>query len=159
MLTGRRELAKTSQTPGKTQVINHFLVNNTWFLVDLPGYGYAKVAKTERAKWDTMIWDYLKNRENLMCVFVLIDIRHEPQKVDVEFINKLGELEIPLKIIFTKADKVGPVAAQKSIESYLQFLSLTWSVLPDTFLSSAEKAIGRNEIIGNIVEMNKLFKK
>jgi GTP-binding protein len=158
MLTGRKDLAKTSQTPGKTQVINHFLVNNNWYLVDLPGYGYAKVAKTEREKWDKMIWEYLKNRENLMCVFVLIDVRHDAQKVDIEFINMLGDLGIPLKIIFTKADKVGTGVAQKNIDNYLQFLSLTWSDLPDTFLSSAEKAIGRIEIIKDIVEMNKQFK-
>jgi GTP-binding protein len=158
MLTGKRDLAKTSQTPGKTQLINHFMVNNSWYLVDLPGYGYAKVAKTERAKWDTMIWEYLKNRENLMCVFVLIDVRHEPQKVDVEFINELGELQIPLKIIFTKADKLGTGVAQKNVNSYLQFLSLTWSDLPDTFISSAEKMVGREDILKNIVEMNKLYK-
>ncbi len=158
MLTNKRDMAKTSQTPGKTQVINHFMINNSWYLVDLPGYGYAKVAKTERAKWDKMIWDYLESRENLMCVFVLIDIRHEPQKVDMEFIDKLGELGVPLKLIFTKADKIGTGVAQKNVDSFKQFLSLTWSELPDSFISSAEKAIGRNEILANIGEMNKVYK-
>ena len=159
MLVNHKGLAKTSQTPGKTQIINHFLVNNSWYLVDLPGYGYAKVSKTEREKWEKMIWDYLVNRENLDCVFVLIDVRLDPQKIDIEFINSLGNQEIPLKIIFTKADKVGIKTAQENMEKFRKTLNLDWDEIPDFFLSSAEKGTGKEEILANIGTMIANIKK
>lgn len=157
MLASKHNLAKTSQVPGKTQLINHFEVNNAWYLVDLPGYGYAKVPKTEREKWDKMIWDYLLNRENLMCVFVLIDVRHEPQTVDIDFINKLGENGVPIEIIFTKADKVGPNVAKKNIEGFRQVLLLMWEKMPKYFLTSSEKKVGRDEILKEIENLNLEF--
>ncbi|MFN3849243.1 MAG: ribosome biogenesis GTP-binding protein YihA/YsxC [Spirosomataceae bacterium] len=158
-LTARKDLAKTSQNPGKTQTINHFLVNNLWFLVDLPGYGYAKVSKTDREKWHKMIWDYLTERQNLMCVFVLIDARHDPQKIDIEFINQLGEKGIPLKLIFTKADKIGPVVAQQNAQKFKNALLETWEEAPESFITSAEKNTGRDEVLKDITQMNGLFKK
>lgn len=157
MLASKHNLAKTSQVPGKTQLINHFEVNGAWYLVDLPGYGYAKVPKTEREKWDKMIWDYLLNRENLMCVFVLIDVRHEPQTVDVDFINKLGENGVPIELIFTKADKVGPNVAQKNIDGFKQVLLLMWEKMPKYFLTSSERKVGREEILKEISELNSTF--
>jgi GTP-binding protein len=158
MLAAKANLAKISQVPGKTQLINHFEVNEAWYLVDLPGYGYAKVPKVEREKWDKMIWDYLTNRENLMCVFVLIDIRHEPQTVDIDFINKLGEKGIPIELIFTKADKVGNVVAQKNIDIFKKILLQMWETFPPYFLTSAERKIGRTEVLGEIINLNQKFK-
>lgn len=157
MLANKHNLAKTSQVPGKTQLINHFEVNGAWYLVDLPGYGYAKVPKTEREKWDKMIWDYLLNRENLMCVFVLIDVRHEPQTIDVDFINKLGENGIPIELIFTKADKVGPNVAKKNIDGFKQVLLLMWEKMPKYFLTSSERKVGREEILKEIENLNLEF--
>jgi GTP-binding protein len=158
MLTEQKNLAKTSQMPGKTQLINHFEVNEAWYLVDLPGYGFAKAPKNEREKWDKMIWEYLFNRTNLMCVFVLIDARHEPQKIDIEFVNKLGEKGIPIQLIFTKADKIGINVAQKNIESFHQILLQTWEETPPHILTSSERKTGREELLKEIERLNKVFK-
>lgn len=147
MLTNRKGLAKTSSTPGKTQLINHFIINESWYLVDLPGYGYAKVSKTSKSTWDKMIRDYLKFRPNLMYVFVLIDVRHEAQKNDLEFIQWLGENGIPFVLIFTKADKLSAEQVNQSVEKYRKTLSETWEELMPMFVSSAEKKRGRDEIL------------
>jgi GTP-binding protein len=153
MLTGVKNLAKTSSTPGKTQLINHFMIDNKWHLVDLPGYGYAKVPVSEKAKWEKMTWDYLLQRPNLMYVFVLIDIRISPQKIDLEFIKKLGENGVPLKLVFTKADKVKTMEGQRNITSFMSALSEDWQILPEYFISSAEKKTGKTEIMGLIEEI------
>ncbi len=150
----KKDLAKTSQTPGKTQLINHFLINKSWYLVDLPGYGYAKVSKTEREKFEQMIFDYLHYRENLKCTFVLIDIRHDPQKVDTEFMAKLAESNIPFYIVFTKADKLSKTAALKNLESYTTKMLETWEEMPYYFVSSSVDGIGREEILKAIEELN-----
>lgn len=147
MLCDQQKLAKTSSTPGKTQTINHFLIDNAWYLVDLPGYGYAKVSKKMRDKWDEMIRLYLKKREALYCVFVLIDSRVPPQKIDIEFINWLGENGIPLSIIFTKADKLKPKEVDANIESFINELLQYWEELPPYFISSAEKKTGKEELL------------
>lgn len=153
-LTGKKGLAKTSATPGKTQLINHFIINNAWYLVDLPGYGYAKVSQTERKKWEKMISDYLTNRENLFCTFVLIDSRLEPQQIDIEFINYLGESGIPFAIIFTKTDKLTKNELSKSLAQYKKKLLDWWEELPATFVTSAEKGVGKEDVleyIGGII--------
>ncbi len=150
MLAQHKKLAKTSSTPGKTQLINHFIINKAWYLVDLPGYGWAKVSKTLKAKWVKMTRDYLTQRQNLSCVFVLIDVRLEPQRVDVEFINWLGEKGIPFAIIFTKADKQKEEKSEEVINTWKSTLLGTWEELPPYFLSSAVKAIGKTEILGYI---------
>jgi len=155
MLTGQRSLAKTSSTPGKTQLINHFLINKEWYLVDLPGYGYAKVSKTSRATWGKMISFYLRNRENLTCLFVLIDSRHEPQAIDLEFMNMLGTEGIPFVIVFTKADKQSATRTQRQVEDYLTTLSTTWDELPRYFVTSAESKLGRDELLGFIADVNR----
>jgi GTP-binding protein len=157
MLTGRKQLAKTSANPGKTQLINHFLINGQWYLVDLPGYGYAKVSWSERVKWQKMIRDYMLKRENLMTVFVLVDVRHEPQKQDIEFVNWLGGNRIPFSIVFTKCDKVSKQQVVRSVEHYKRTLRETWEELPNLFLSSSEIRTGRDEILFHIEESNKLF--
>lgn len=157
MLTGRKQLAKTSANPGKTQLINHFLINGQWYLVDLPGYGYAKVSWSERVKWQKMIRDYMLKRENLMTVFVLVDVRHEPQNQDVEFINWLGGNRIPFSIVFTKCDKVSKQQVVRSVELYKRTLRETWDELPNLFLTSSENRTGRDEILFHIEESNKLF--
>lgn len=159
MLVSQKNLAKTSQTPGKTQVINHFLINQQWFLVDLPGYGFAKVSKSDRERWETMIADYLINRSNLMCVFVLIDVRHEPQKIDLEFLIWLGENEISFEIIFTKADKVKPAEAQRNAEQFEAAMLHTFEEMPNAFISSAERSLGRTEILEEIAGLNATFVK
>lgn len=156
MLTGQKGLAKTSQVPGKTQLINHYIVKDTWYLVDLPGYGYAKVPLSEKAKWEKMIWDYLLKRENLQCVFVLIDIRHEPQKIDIEFVNSLGKEGVPLKLIFTKADKMGKVSGQQNINKFCLALQETWAILPEYYITSSEFKQGREELLGLIAEINSI---
>ena len=153
MLTGVKNLAKTSSTPGKTQLINHFLIDKTWYLVDLPGYGYAKVPLAQKAKWGKMTWDYILNRPNLLYVFVLIDIRVSPQSNDLEFIRKLGANNIPLKIIFTKEDKVKQMEGQKNIMAFREALSENWQILPEYFTSSAERRSGKPELIGLIEEI------
>lgn len=147
MLTGSKDLAKTSQTPGKTQTINHFLIDNTWHLVDLPGYGFAKVSRSLREKWMHMIRQYLKSRECLFCVFVLVDSRLSPQKIDLEFINWLGENNIPLSIIFTKADKLKAQESEKNINAFKEALLQYWEALPEIFVSSAQNKLGKTEIL------------
>ena len=153
MLTGVKNLAKTSSTPGKTQLINHFLIDNKWHLVDLPGYGFAKVPVSEKAKWGKMTWDYILQRQNLLYIFVLIDIRLSPQKIDLDFIKKLGENGVPLKLIFTKADKVKTMEGQKNITAFMGALAEDWQILPEYFISSTERKLGKNEILGLIEEI------
>ena len=158
MLCARKNLAKTSSTPGKTLLINHFIVNNEWYLVDLPGYGYAKQSKTTRQKLEQMISTYILQREQLINVFVLIDIRHDPQVIDREFIDWLGQSNIPFSIIFTKADKLGPVKAKMNAEAYMSKLEDTWEILPPYFITSAEKKLGRDEVLDYIDRINKELK-
>ncbi len=158
MLTNRKGLAKTSSTPGKTQLINHFLINQSWYLVDLPGYGYARVSKASKEKWDKMIKDYLRFRPNLLYVFVLIDVRLDPQKIDLEFIHWLGESGIPFVLVFTKADKLSGEKVIYSVEQFKKTLKKTWSELPLMFISSAEKNRGRDDILDFIERTNKEFK-
>ena len=158
MLCARKNLANTSSTPGKTLLINHFIVNNEWYLVDLPGYGYAKQSKTTRQKLEQMISSYILQREQLINVFVLIDIRHDPQVIDREFIDWLGQSNIPFSIIFTKADKLGPVKAKMNAEAYMSKLEDTWEILPPYFITSAEKKLGRDEVLDYIDRINKELK-
>ncbi len=153
MLTNNRKLAKTSSAPGKTQLINHFTINNNWYLVDLPGYGYAKTSKTNRNKWHKMISDYLINRPNLMCTFVLVDSRIPPQAIDLEFINNLGLMQIPFVIVFTKKDKVSTLKLDELTELYKKSLLETWEELPRFFYTSADKKIGKEDII-DFIEMS-----
>lgn len=155
MLTERKGLAKTSSSPGKTQLINHFGINDDWFLVDLPGYGYAKVSKTSRAEWAKMINYYLHNRANLMCVCVLIDSRHAPQSADLEFMEKLGEEGIPFVMIFTKADKQSTAQTKALLTDYLRKMNEIWDELPRYFLTSAETGLGRDEVLDFITDVNK----
>lgn len=151
MLTKRNSLARVSNTPGKTQTINHYLINNNWYLVDLPGYGYAKTSKTQRAKYDLMIRNYIHKRPNLMCVFQLIDSRISPQKIDLEFINFMGEGQVPFIILFTKIDNKKYKPA--NIEIFKTALAETWNTLPQTMLTSAHKKQGREEILAFIEEV------
>lgn len=153
-MMNRKDLAKTSQTPGKTQLINHFLVNENWYLTDLPGYGYAKVSKSIRKDFEKLITNYILNRSNLVNLFVLVDIRHSPQKIDLEFMEWCGENGIPFSIIFTKEDKMKPNASKKNIETYIQTLLETWEEAPPIFISSAEKKTGTEEILLSIEKMN-----
>ena len=155
MLTSNSKLAKTSASPGKTQKINHFVINNQWYLVDLPGYGYAKVSKSQRAVFRKMIDDYILNRQNLVNLFVLIDCRHEPQDIDVEFINWLGESRVPFTIIFTKADKIGPNVLKANVKAYKEHLLQTWENLPDMLVSSAISKMGQEEILDYIEKIIK----
>jgi len=158
MLTAKKGMAKTSSTPGKTQLINHFKINNKWYLVDLPGYGYARVSKTSKATWDKMIRDYLEKRKNLLTVFVLIDIRLDPQPIDLKFIQWLGEKLIPIAIAFTKSDKLSKQQVIYSVEQFKNSLRKDWEELPMLFITSAEKKIGREEILNFIEETNKEYK-
>lgn len=158
MLCGKKGLAKTSATPGKTQLINHFMINGQWYLVDLPGYGYAKTARTEREKWDTMIRNYMMYRKNLMSVFVLIDIRIAPQEKDLDFINWMGEQSIPFAIIFTKADKQTRIKNDFSVKRFTNELLRTWENIPPYFISSSETKMGKEEVLNYIEESNKLFR-
>lgn len=157
MLTNNSKLAKTSGKPGKTQLINHFIINNEWYLVDLPGYGYAKVSKQERNIWKGFIREYITNRENLMCLFVLVDSRIPPQKIDLDFMYKLGENQVPFVIIFTKADKLTKNEQSKNISAYLKNLNEIWDPLPQYFISSATEQTGKDEILNLIEETNKMF--
>ena len=157
-LVNNKNLAKTSGKPGKTQLINHFIINKEWYLVDLPGFGYAKIPKTLRAKFHDMISDYLTNRTNLICLFVLVDSRHKPQAIDQEFMQWLAETGIPFVIIFTKADKLGKVALNKQIEAYKSEMQKEWEELPETFVTSAEKKMGTQEIADYIEKLNPHFK-
>ena len=157
-LVNNKNLAKTSARPGKTQLINHFLINKTWYLVDLPGYGFAKISKTKRAEFHDMISEYLLNRTNLMCLFVLIDSRHNPQAIDQEFIQWLAENEIPFVLVFTKTDKLGKTVLFKNIEEYKLELLKQWEELPKIFITSAEKKTGLSEITTYIEQLNPQFK-
>ena len=157
-LVNHRNLAKTSGKPGKTQLINHFLINKEWYLVDLPGFGYAKIPKSLRAQFHDMISNYLTNRTNLMCLFVLVDSRHKPQAIDQEFMQWLAEKGIPFVIIFTKADKLGKVALNKQIQAYKSEMQKEWEKLPETFVTSAEKKMGTQEIADYIEKLNPHFK-
>ncbi len=154
MLTDHGKLAKISSRPGKTQLINHFLINEDWYLVDLPGYGYAKVSKDSRASWQVMIKDYLLNRNNLFNVFVLIDSRHEPQKIDVEFIQWLGENEIPLSLIFTKSDKLSLNKVNSNISKFKKVLKQNWAELPEMFVTSSVAKSGKESLLDYIDEIN-----
>ncbi len=155
MLTQRKGLAMTSQKPGKTQLINHFLINENWYLVDLPGYGYAQRGKEGRERIQRIIEDYILERAELTCLFVLLDCRHEAQKIDLEFMEWLGENGVPFCIIFTKADKLGPVRLKENIAAYQAKLLETWEELPPVFSSSSEHRTGRDEILGYIEQINK----
>lgn len=153
MLTRNSSLAKTSSKPGKTQTINHFLIDKSWYLVDLPGYGYAGVSKTLREKWTGMIDQYFMQRPNLQLVFVLVDSRLEPQKNDIDFINKLGELGVPFSIVFTKTDKISNAQIQRNVQLFKNKMLETWEEIPQYFLSSAENGRGREEICNYIGEI------
>ena len=155
MLSRNKKLAKTSATPGKTLLINHFLINREWYLVDLPGYGYAKRSKTEVAKLDQMIRGYILEREQLVNVFVLVDIRLEPQKIDLEFINWLGLSSIPFAIIFTKADKLSEGKVKANVDAYVKKMLETWEEMPPYFITSSEKTRGRDEVLDYIDQINK----
>ena len=152
MITGVNSLAKVSGTPGKTKLINHFLINDSWYLVDLPGYGYARVSKSTRGEFSKLITDYVLKCEKMHYLFVLVDSRLEPQKIDLRFIELLGENGIPFGIIFTKADKLSQAQLNRNIKNYKQTLSEQWEELPPMFISSSEKGTGREEIIGFIEE-------
>jgi len=154
MLVGQNSLAKVSVRPGKTQLINHFIIDESWYLVDLPGYGYAKIAISVKEKFQKLISRYILNRENLYCLFVLIDIRHKAQQIDIDFITWLGENHIPFAIIFTKADKLGKIAIEKNVASYSQELHEIWEELPPILISSSQNGTGREEIISFIQKIN-----
>lgn len=156
MLCNEKKLAKTSSQPGKTQTINHFLINDHWYLVDLPGYGYAKVSKDKRERWGSMIRNYVLKRETLYCVFVLVDSRLEPQKIDLEFINWLGEKEIPFSIIFTKCDKLGRNTLHSHFSKYQKKLKEVWVELPPMFQTSSETQQGKDELLSYFAEILQL---
>lgn len=156
MLTGKRKLAMTSSTPGKTTLINHFLINDSWYIVDLPGYGYALRSKTDREKLKHIIEDYILERPQMTSLFVLIDSRHKPQKIDMEFMDWLGENGVPFAIVFTKADKLGKMALAANIEAYKAELLQHWEELPPTFVTSSESNQGRQELLDYIEELNQL---
>jgi GTP-binding protein len=154
-LTGQKKLAKTSGTPGKTHLINHFLINNAWHLVDLPGYGYARVSKKARKTFQKLITDYFEQRQQLVNTFVLIDIRHEPQKIDLEFIQWLGENSVPFSIVFTKSDKLKPKQIEKNVADYKdQLLKSGWESCPPVFITSAASGTGREEVLDYIDQIN-----
>ncbi len=158
MLCGRNELARTSQTPGKTQLINHFLINKNWYLVDLPGYGFAKVSKSDREKFQDMIEHYISRRTNLINTFVLIDVRHPMQKGDAEFMEWMGENGFPFTIVFTKADKLGKVALATNVANYEKQLLEKWEEIPKYIVTSAVEKKGRDEVLQYIEENQKFFK-
>ena len=152
MLVKQKNLAKTSSAPGKTQLINHFEINERWYLVDLPGYGYAKVAQNSRRRWEQMIENYLRKRESLLNIFILIDSRHKPQKIDLEFVNQLGKWQIPFTLVFTKSDKEKPTFVNRNHDAFLEALKAEWEFLPQSFITSAEKNLGRDEVLKFISE-------
>jgi GTP-binding protein len=167
MLTNHKSLAKTSASPGKTQLINHFEVESSaaakspierWYLVDLPGYGYAKLSQSTRRRWEQMIENYLRKRENLTNVFVLIDSRHGPQKNDLEFVNNLDKWQVPFAIIFTKSDKEKPGVVSRNVQAFFEELKKTWQFLPQYFVTSAEKKVGREEVLTFIQKSNESLK-
>lgn len=157
MLCNSKHLAKTSATPGKTQLINHFTITSSdkkkWYLVDLPGYGYAKTAQRDRRRWQQMIEEYIRKRENLISLFVLIDSRHEPQKVDLEFINDLGKWEVPFVVVFTKSDKNKPGATRRHVEEFLAAMKENWEALPQHFVTSALNKDGRDDLLDYIKKL------
>lgn len=155
MLTNRKGLAMTSSKPGKTQLINHFIINDAWYLVDLPGYGYAQRGKEGRDQIRKIIDSYIINRAELTCLFLLLDCRHEPQQIDIEFMNWLGEEGVPFVIVFTKIDKLSKGALKKNMEAYTDTLKETWEEIPPIFYSSAEHRLGADEILGYIEQINK----
>lgn len=161
MLCNKKALAKTSSAPGKTQLINHFEViandRQKWYLVDLPGYGYAKVSQSSRRRWEQMIENYIRKRENLTCLFVLVDSRHEPQKIDLAFINQLGNWGIPFAVIFTKADKNKPGATLRNVTAFVNRLKESWEEVPPFFVTSAETGEGRSLVLDYIDDLNKAF--
>ena len=156
-IVDKKNLAKTSGKPGKTQLINHFIINKEWYLVDLPGFGYAKISKTKRAEFHDMISEYLLNRTSLMCLFVLIDSRHKPQDIDKEFMQWLSEKGIPFVMVFTKVDKIGKVVLAKNIGAYKAEMLKAWGELPQIFITSAEKKTGTKEICDFIEQLNPQF--
>ena len=156
-IVDQKNLAKTSRQPGKTQLINHFIINKEWYLVDLPGFGYAKISKTKRAEFHDMISEYLLNRTSLMCLFVLIDSRHKPQEIDKEFMQWLSEKSIPFVMVFTKADKLGKVVLAKNIGTYKAEMLKAWGELPQIFITSSKKKIGTKEICDFIEQLNPQF--
>lgn len=158
MLTERKGLAKISGRPGKTQLINHFKINDSWFLVDLPGYGYARVSKKDKKTFQKYITNYFLQRQQLVCSFVLIDIRHEPQKIDMEFMTWMGENGIPFSIIFTKADKLKPKAIERNVTAYIQkLLADIWEEAPQYYITSSSKGIGQDDVLGFIDSLNVEF--
>ena len=154
MLVNKKQLAKTSGKPGKTQTINFFLINDKWHLVDLPGYGWAGVSKEKKIEWVAFVRDYLLKRENLYCLFILIDIRHDPQSIDLEFINWAGENKIPFALVFTKADKISKNKVDSAISSYKKRLLRDWESLPEIFVTSSLKHIGKEDILKFIDKIN-----
>jgi GTP-binding protein len=159
MLTNNGKLAKTSSTPGKTQLINHFLVNNEWYLVDLPGYGYVKTCKELRKQFSAIIRDYILRRENMVCLFVLVDSRHAPREIDLEFMAWLGENGVPFVIVFTKADKLAANERRACIAAYEKVMLEQWTSMPRTFLTSAESRLGREELLAYLDELNRTVEK
>ncbi|QZE13187.1 ribosome biogenesis GTP-binding protein YihA/YsxC [Halosquirtibacter laminarini] len=159
MLTNQKKLAKTSGRPGKTQLINHFIINEYWYLVDLPGYGYAQVSRTQRRKWQDFVRSYIQHRENLTCVMVLVDVRLEPQQPDTDFIEWLGVNGVPFAIIFTKADKISKNQLAKNVAHYKKELLKTWEELPTTFITSSETKEGSKEVLSYIDQINEQLKK
>lgn len=162
MLCNKKELAKISASPGKTQLINHFEIvsgkNSSWYLVDLPGYGFAVVSQKQRKSWEKMIDGYIRTRESLINLFVLIDSRHTPQKIDIDFVNKLGEWQIPFTLVFTKTDKNKPAVTPRNINAFMEKLGRTWTTLPKYFITSAITKLGKKEILDFIQEVNKKVK-
>ena len=150
LLTGNKKLAKTSSTPGKTQLINHFVINEQWYLVDLPGYGYAKVSKSARSNWEKFIADYLTNRKSLMNIFILLDSRLEPQKIDLEFINWCGEKQLPFVLVFTKIDKLSSSALQRNTSKFKKEMLKTWEEMPPVFTTSSISGFGNEPILNYI---------
>jgi GTP-binding protein len=172
MLCNNKNLAKTSAAPGKTQLINHFEIVSThpspqsgegkgvrWYMVDLPGYGYAKVSQTSRRRWEQMIEGYIRKRENLVCLFVLIDTRHGPQAIDLEFLNQLGKWETPFVLVFTKSDKNKPAGTTRNVEAFLAAMTETWEEPPPYFITSATEKTGRKQLLDYIANLNRNFKK
>ena len=159
MITERKHLAKVSSTPGKTQLINHFIIDDEWYLVDLPGYGFAKKSKTLRESFSKIITDYMTNRQDVICFFVLVDVRHSAQKIDLEFMRMLGEGGIPFTIVFTKSDKLGKVALKQKVEEYKKVLLAEWEELPEVFVTSSLNSLGRDELVEYIRSVNKVIAK
>lgn len=154
MLTDRKNLAKTSGTPGKTQLINHFVINDDWYLVDLPGYGYAKTSKSNRSKWEKFISEYLTQRATLINIFVLLDSRLEPQKIDIEFMTWCAEEQLPFSMVFTKIDKLSSSALQKNLAAYKKEMLKQWAEMPPVFTTSAESKFGREKLLNYIAQIN-----